>query len=386
MEPDFYRLSDLLSEEEARIQRTAEGFVQKEFVPLIQSHYRAGTFPVELIPRMGELGFFGANLPAEAGGVGISSVAYGLIMQELERGDSGLRSCASVQGGLVIYPIWRFGSGEQQARWLPLLTAGKAVGCFGLTETDYGSNPAGMITRAKKKGREWVLNGSKMWITNGSIADVALVWARDEEDTIRGFLVEKGTPGFSAPEMKGKLSLRASVTSELVLDEVRLPDSSRLPGAEGLKSALACLTQARFSIAWGVIGAARDCYRTALDYARERVQFSRPIAAYQLTQAKLVDMLQEITKAQTLVWQLGRLKDAGQMNHTQVSLAKRSNVVMAREVAHRAREILGANGISDEYPVMRHLMNMETVLTYEGTHEIHTLILGEKITGHSAFD
>lgn len=384
--PDFYNLQEQFTDEELQIQKTAHEFVQREFLPLIRDHYREGTFPTELIPRLGELGFFGPNLPEEGSGLGISNVAYGLIMQELERGDSGLRSFASVQGGLVMYPIYRYGSDEQRERWLPRLARGEVIGCFGLTEPDFGSNPAGMITRAHKEGEEWVLNGTKMWITNGSIADVAVVWAKDENDTILGFLVEHGMEGFSAPEMHGKLSLRASVTSELVFNDVHLPESSRLPGAEGLRAPLSCLTQARFGIAWGVIGAAIDCYQTALTYAQDRKQFQRPIAGYQLTQTKLVDMLQEITKAQLLALQLGRLKDAGKAHFTQVSLAKRNNVAMARDIARSAREILGANGITDDYPVMRHMSNLETVYTYEGTHEMHTLILGETITGLSAFE
>ena len=384
--PDFYNLQEQFTDEELQIQQTAHEFVQREFLPLIRDHYRAGTFPTEIIPKLGELGFFGPNLPEEAGGLGISNVAYGLIMQELERGDSGLRSFASVQGGLVMYPIYRYGSDEQRAHWLPRLARGAAIGCFGLTEPDFGSNPAGMITRARKDGKGWILNGTKMWITNGSLADVAVVWAKDEKDTILGFLVERGTEGFTAPEMHGKLSLRASVTSELVFNDVHLPESSRLPGANGLRAPLSCLTQARYGIAWGVIGAAIDCYQTALTYAQNRKQFQRPIAGYQLTQIKLVDMLQEITKAQLLALQLGRLKDAGKAHYTQVSLAKRNNVAMARDIARSAREILGANGITDDYPVMRHMANLETVYTYEGTHEMHTLILGENITGLSAFE
>ncbi len=384
--PDFYNLQEQFTDEELQIQETAHQFVQRKFLPLIRDHYRAGTFPREVVPRLGELGFFGPNLPEEAGGLGISNVAYGLIMQELERGDSGLRSFASVQGSLVMYPIYRYGSAEQRAHWLPRLARGAAIGCFGLTEPDFGSNPAGMITRARKVGKEWVLNGTKMWITNGSLADVAVVWAKDENDMIHGFLVERGTDGFTAPEMHRKLSFKASITSELVFNEVHLPESSRLPGAKGLRAPLSCLTQARFGIAWGVLGAAIDCYETALTYAQNRKQFKRPIAGYQLTQTKLVDMLQEITKAQLLAYQLGRLKDAGKAHFTQVSLAKRNNVAMARDVARSAREILGANGITDDYPVMRHMANLETVYTYEGTHEMHTLILGEKITGLNAFN
>ncbi len=384
--PDFYNLTDLLTEEELLIQQTAHDFVQEQFQPLIIDHHRNGTFPIELIPEIGNLGFLGANLPEEGGGAGVSNVAYGLIMHEFERGDSGLRSLASVQGGLVMYPIWKYGSDAQRKRWLPKLGSGEAIGCFGLTEPDFGSNPSGMLTRARRTREGWVLNGTKMWITNGSLADIALVWAKDEDDLIRGFLVEKGAPGFSAPEMRGKLSLRASVTSELVLEDVLIPEENVLPGVEGLKGPLSCLTQARYSIAWGAIGAAVDCYETALRYAKERQQFSRPIAGYQLTQAKLADMLEEITKALLLAIQLGRLKDSGKMNFTQVSLAKRNNVRVARDIARSAREILGANGILDEYPVQRHAMNLESVYTYEGTHEIHTLILGQAITGLPAFD
>ncbi len=384
--PDFYDLASELTSDEQLIQKTTRQFVEEQFMPVIAEHYRNGTFPQELIPQLGELGFLGAGLPEEASGAGISSVAYGLIMQELERGDSGLRSFASVQGGLVMYPIWRYGSEDIKAKWLPKLGSGEAVGCFGLTEPDFGSNPGGMITRAKRTSDGWLLNGSKMWITNGSIADVAVVWAKDDDGIVRGFLVEKDRPGFSAPIMHGKLSLRASITSELVLENVEIPDENRLSMVEGLKGPLSCLTQARYSIAWGVIGAAMHCYETALDYSKNRKQFSRPIAGYQLTQLKLVDMLQEITKAQWLTYQLGKLKDAGKMSFDHVSLAKRNNVSMARDIARSAREILGANGITEEYSVMRHMSNLETVYTYEGTHEMHTLILGESITGLKAFD
>ncbi len=384
--PDYYGITELLNEDELLIQKTAHEFVQNEFSPLIQEHFRKGTFPINIIPKMGKLGLLGSNFPEEFGGAGATNVAYGLIMQELERGDSGLRSFASVQSGLVMYPIWRFGSEEQKINWLPKLSKGDAVGCFGLTEPEFGSNPGGMLTRSKRDGDNWILNGTKMWITNGSIADVAVVWAKDEEGTIRGFLVEKEAEGFSSPEMHGKLSLRASVTSELVLDNVVVPESNRLPIAEGLKAPLSCLSQARYSIAWGAIGAAIDCYETALEYSKDRRQFSKPIAAYQLTQNKLVDMLQEITKAQLLAIQLGRLKDKGKENFTQISMAKRNNVAMARDIARSAREILGANGITDDYPIMRHIMNLESVYTYEGTHEMHTLIIGKDISGFDAID
>lgn len=384
--PDFYQITDLLTEEELAIQKTAHEFVQNEFMPIIQEHFREGTFPTTIIPRLGEIGVFGPTFPEEFGGAGVSNVAYGLLMQELERGDSGLRSFASVQGGLVMYPILEYGSEEQKKQWLPKLARGEVVGCFGLTEPEFGSNPGGMITKAIRDGNDWTLNGSKMWITNGSIADIAIVWAKDEDDIIRGFIIPKDTKGFSAPEMHGKLSLRASVTSELVLDNVMVSEKQRLPKAEGLKAPLSCLSQARYSIAWGAIGAAIDCYETALEYSKNRKQFSKPIGAYQLTQKKLVDMLEEITKAQLLAIQLGRLKDQGKASFAQISLAKRNNVAIARDIARSAREILGANGITDDYPIMRHIMNLESVYTYEGTHEMHTLIVGKEITGFDAIE
>lgn len=384
--PDFYNITDLLTEEELAIQKTAHDFVKKEFMPVIQEHFREGTFPVNIIPRLGEIGVFGPTFPEEFGGAGVSNVAYGLLMQELERGDSGLRSFASVQGGLVMYPIWKYGSDEQKEQWLHKLARGEAIGCFGLTEPEFGSNPGGMITKAIRDGNDWIINGSKMWITNGSIADIAIVWAKDDDNIVRGFLIPKDTKGFTAPEMHGKLSLRASVTSELVLDNVKVSEKQRLPKAEGLKAPLSCLSQARYSIAWGAIGAAIDCYETALEYSKNRKQFSKPIGAYQLTQNKLVDMLEEITKAQLLAIQLGRLKDQGRANFSQISLAKRNNVAMARDIARSAREILGANGITDDYPIMRHIMNLESVYTYEGTHEMHTLIIGKEITGFDAID
>lgn len=384
--PDFYNITDLLTEEELAIQKTAHDFVKKEFMPIIQEHFREGTFPTSIIPRLGEIGVFGPTFPEEFGGAGVSNVAYGLLMQELERGDSGLRSFASVQGGLVMYPIWKYGSDEQKEQWLHKLARGEAIGCFGLTEPEFGSNPGGMITKAKRDGDGWIINGSKMWITNGSIADIAIVWAKDDDNIVRGFLIPKDTKGFATPEMHGKLSLRASVTSELVLDNVKVSEKQRLPKAEGLKAPLSCLSQARYSIAWGAIGAAIDCYETALEYSKNRKQFSKPIGAYQLTQNKLVDMLEEITKAQLLAIQLGRLKDKGKANFSQISLAKRNNVAIARDIARSAREILGANGITDDYPIMRHIMNLESVYTYEGTHEMHTLIIGKEITGFDAID
>ncbi len=384
--PDFYNITDLLTEEELAIQKTAHDFVKNEFMPVVQKHFREGTFPITIIPKLGEIGVLGPTFPGKFGGAGVSNVAYGLLMQELERGDSGLRSFASVQGGLVMYPILEYGSEEQKKQWLAKLARGEIVGCFGLTEPEFGSNPGGMITRAKKDGNNWVINGSKMWITNGSIADIAIVWAKDEDDIIRGFIIPKDTKGFTAPEMHGKLSLRASVTSELVLDSVIVSEKQRLPKAEGVKAPLSCLSQARYSIAWGAIGAAIDCYETALEYSKDRKQFSKPIGAYQLTQKKLVDMLEEITKALLLGIQLGRLKDQGKANFAQISLAKRNNVAIARDVARSAREILGANGITDDYPIMRHIMNLESVYTYEGTHEMHTLIIGKEITGFDAIN
>lgn len=382
---DYYNFENLLSDEEIMIQNMARDFVENEVLPVINEHHRNSTFPRQLIPKMASLGFLGAAFPPEFGGAGLNSVAYGLLMQELERGDSAIRSFCSVTSGLVMYPIWRYGSDAQKKKWLPKLAKGEAIGCFGLTEPDYGSDPGGMITRAVKKGDKWIINGAKMWITNGSTADIAVVWAKDETGNVLGFLVEKGTPGFTTQEMKGKFSLRASDTGELIFSDCAVPEENRLPGADGLKAPLSCLTQARYGIAWGGIGSAMACYETALKYSKERIQFDKPIASFQLTQAKLVEMLVEITKGQALVVQLGRLKDKGVMKHTQVSLAKMNNVAVARRAAQLAREILGANGIIDEYPVIRHMMNIESVYTYEGTHDIHTLILGADITGISAF-
>lgn len=381
---DYYQLTNLLSEEEKLIQNTARQFVEDKFIPIITEYHRVGEFPVEIVKQLGELGFLGSTLPEEYGGAGLNNIAYGLIMQELERGDSGLRSFASVQGGLVIYPIYRFGSEEQKTKWLRSLISGYKIGCFGLTEPDFGSNPAGMKTTARKTSGGYRINGTKMWITNGSLADVAVVWAK-LDDTIRGFLVEKGTPGFQVQTIKGKFSLRASDTAELVFDECEIPEENMLPDTDGLKSPLKCLTQARYSIAWGTVGAAMACYDTALKYAQSRIQFDRPIAAYQLTQEKLVYMVTEITKAQLLNYHLAKLKDEQKMRSTHVSMAKRNNVEESLKIARMARSILGANGISDEYPVIRHMLNLETVSTYEGTHEIHTLILGEDITGIAAY-
>ncbi|MBI2619659.1 MAG: acyl-CoA dehydrogenase family protein [Ignavibacteriales bacterium] len=381
---DYYNSDDLLSEDEILVRNTIREFVDENVIPIIEKHYREGTFPMDLIPKMAELGLFGSTLPEKYGCAGMNNVAYGLVMQELERGDSGLRSFASVQSGLVMYPIFAFGSEEQKDNWLPQLASGKAVGCFGLTEPDFGSNPGGMITRAEKVKDGYVLNGAKMWITNGTIADIAVVWAKLNGE-IKGFLVEKGTKGYTAPEMTGKHSLRSSVTSELVFQDCRIPEQNILQKSGGLKSPLMCLTQARYGIAWGTIGSAMACYDTALRYAKSRIQFDKPIAAFQMTQEKLVYMLTEITKAQLLCVRLGRLKDQNKAKFTQISLAKRNNVHHALEIARMAREILGANGILDEYPVMRHSANLESVKTYEGTHEMHTLIIGEDITGIPAF-
>jgi glutaryl-CoA dehydrogenase len=386
---DFYNVDALLSEEERAVRDTVRGWVDDNLLPIIGDAYVQGKFPKQLIPGMAELGLFGANLPEEYGCAGLNNVAYGLIMQELERGDSGVRSFASVQGGLVMYPIYAFGSDEQKKKWLPPMASGKVIGCFGLTEPDYGSNPGGMITVAKETADGWVLNGAKMWITNGSTAQAAIVWAKtgalDDQNSIRGFIVPTDTKGFSAKDQKGKLSLRASDTSELVLQDVRLPKNALLPKSGGLKSPLMCLTQARYGISWGAVGAAMACYDEAVSYARNRVMFGKPIGAFQLQQARLADMLTEITKAQLLCLQLGRLKDAGTITPQQVSLAKRNNVAMATDIAREARRLLGANGILAEYQAMRHLANLESVYTYEGTHDIHTLVLGQEITGLSAF-
>jgi glutaryl-CoA dehydrogenase len=381
---DYLLVDSLLTEEELLVRQTARQFVDDQVLPRIKDCYNEGRFPHELIPLMGELGFFGANLEGY-GCAGLSNVEYGLIMTELERGDSGLRSFVSVQGALVMYPIHTYGTAEQKERWLPRLAVGEAIGCFGLTEPGFGSNPGGMTASAKRDGGEWVLNGEKTWITNGSSADVAVVWARADEG-IRGFLVEKGMPGYRTSDIHGKLSMRASVTSSLSFQDCRIPAANRLPGAAGLKSALGCLTQARYGIGWGVLGAAMDCYETARVYSIERKQFdNKPIASHQLVQEKLADMITGITQGQLLALHCGRLKDQGKLEAAHVSMLKRNNVAMALDCARAARDLLGASGIMDDYPVMRHLCNLETVKTYEGTDHIHCLVIGERVTGVAAY-
>jgi len=381
---DFMLSESRLSEEERMVRDTVRAFVEEQAMPLFLEHYENGTFPGELVEPMGELGIFGPTIEGY-GCAGMNNVCYGLMMQELERGDSGLRSFASVQSSLVMYPIYCYGSEEHKSKWLPELAKGKAIGCFGLTEPDYGSNPAGMVTTAVADGSEYVLNGAKMWITNGSVADVAVVWAK-LDGVVHGFIVERDRPGFEAREMKHKLSMRASDTSELILTDCRVPKENRIPVAGGLKFPLSCLKQARYGIAWGVIGAAMACFHEAREYSRDRIQFGKPIGAFQLTQKKLADMATEITLAQLLCLQLGRLKDDGMADFTHVSMAKRNNVRKALEIARETRSILGANGISGEYQCMRHMVNLESVDTYEGTYEIHTLILGNALTGLEAYE
>jgi glutaryl-CoA dehydrogenase len=381
---DYMLVDSQFSEQELLVRQTARRFVEERLIPLIRDCYREDRFPNEIIPELGELGFLGANLQGY-GCAGMNNVEYGLVMQEVERCDSGIRSFISVQGALVMYPILTYGSEAQKQRWLPELQAGRAVGCFGLTEPGFGSNPGGMLTKARKEGGDWILNGEKTWITNGSVAAVSLIWARTEEG-IRGFLVEKGTPGFTASDIHGKMSMRASVTSSLSFSDCRIPAAAMLPGAKGLKGPLSCLTQARYGIGWGTIGAAMDCYETARQYSTVRKQFDdRPIASHQLVQEKLAWMITEITKAQLLALHAGRLKDAGKLEAAHVSMLKRNNAAMALECARISRDLLGANGITDEYPVMRHLCNLETVKTYEGTDHIHALVIGERVTGISAY-
>jgi glutaryl-CoA dehydrogenase len=381
---DYYGIDELFSHEERMVRDTVRELVSTRVMPQIGKHWSAGTFPHELVPAFADLGLLGSSLTGY-GCAGASPTAYGLICQELERGDSGIRSFVSVQSSLVMYPIWAFGSEEQKQRWLPELAAGRAIGCFGLTEPDFGSNPAGMLTTATRTGAGYRITGTKRWITNGSVANVALVWAK-LDGVVRGFLVPTKTPGFAARDIHGKWSLRASVTSELVLEDCEVGEDALLPGVGGLRGPLSCLSQARFGICYGAVGAAMACYDEALSYAKDRVQFSRPIAGYQLVQQKLVDMVAEITKAQLLCLQLGRLKESGKLTPGQISLAKRNNVAIAREIARDARDILGANGVTDEYQCGRHMLNLESVYTYEGTHDIHTLVVGQDVTGLPAFD
>jgi glutaryl-CoA dehydrogenase len=386
---DYYQIEEMFSEEERMVRDVARRFVDDEFLPCIQKSFREGSFPMELVPRLGQLGFLGMTLPTQYGCAGLNSVAYGLVSQELERGDSGLRSFASVQSSLVMYPIYTFGSEKQKSFWLPRMAKAEAIGCFGLTEPDFGSNPGGMITRAKREKGGFILNGTKRWITNGSVSDVAVVWAKLEEDgkdVVRGFLVEKERKGFTRYDIEGKFSMRASITSELIFEDCWIPEENILPGSGGLKSPLMCLTQARYGISWGAIGAAIACYESAVDYAKNRVMFSKPIGGYQLVQSKLVWMVTEITKAQLLSLRLGRLKDSGKMRPEHVSMAKMNNVSIALHISRLARDILGANGITDEYPIIRHMLNLETVNTYEGTEDIHRLTIGRDITGLNAFE
>jgi glutaryl-CoA dehydrogenase len=383
---DYVDCDAMLSDEEKLARQTTRQFVEEQIIPIIEGCNRDGKFPMQLVPQLGELGFFGASLKGY-GCAGMSNVEYGLVIQELERGDSGLRSFVSVQSALVMYPIYTFGTDAQKDKWLPRMAKGEAIGCFGLTEPQFGSNPGGMLTRAVKKGNQYILDGEKMWITSGSIADVAVVWAKTEDGAVRGFLVEKGTPGFKAWDVHGKWSLRASVTSGLSMSDCAIPEANLLPGVQGLKGPLMCLNQARYGIGWGAIGAAMACYDTALQYAKTRKQFgNKPIASHQLVQDKLAWMITEITKAQLLALHVGRLKDKGKADHTHISMLKMNNVWMALETARKSRDVLGANGIVDDYCIMRHMNNLESVFTYEGTHDIHKLIIGEKVTGIAAFE
>ena len=381
---DFYRIDDLLTDEERMVRDTVRRFVDEQVIPIIDKHFEDATFPTQLIPQLAELGVLGGTLPEEYGCANMNNIAYGLVMQELERGDSGLRSFVSVQGALVMYPIFAFGSEEQKKKWLPLLASGSKIGCFGLTEPDHGSDPGGMETRARKTDKGFVLNGTKRWITNGTMSDIAIVWAKLDDD-IRGFIVETNSPGFQAPEIKNKLSLRASVTSDLIMDDVLIPEANLLPKSGGLKSPLMCLNQARYGIGWGAVGAAMACYECVVEYTKGRTQFDKPIAAFQLVQEKLAHILIEITKAQLVAWRLGRLKDEGKLHFAQTSLAKKNNVAMALDAARLSRDLMGANGITLEYPVFRHMCNLESVYTYEGTDHVHALILGEYITGFPAY-
>lgn len=384
--PDFYAIDSLLSEEQRLVRSSIRSFVNREISPFIEQWAQESTFPLAIVKKFGEVGAFGPTIPAEYGGGGLDYISYGLVMQEIERGDSGMRSTASVQGSLVMYPIYKFGTEAQRKKYLPRLASGEWLGCFGLTEPDYGSNPGGMITNLRDNGDHYILNGAKMWISNAPHADLAVVWAKDEEQRIKGVIVERGMKGFTTPETHGKWSLRASATGELVFDNVKVPKENLLPGRDGLGAPLACLDSARFGIAWGSIGAAMDCYESARRYAQERIQFGKPIGSFQLVQKKLAEMLTEITKAQLLNWRLGTLMNEGKATTAQISLAKRNNVHTALQIAREARQIHGAMGITGDYPIMRHMMNLESVITYEGTHDIHLLILGKEITGIQAFE
>lgn len=382
---DYYQMDDLLTDEQKLVREAARDWVNKEVKPIIEDQYERAEFPKHLLRGFGEIGAFGPYIPVEYGGAGLDQISYGLIMQELERGDSGIRSTASVQSSLVMYPIWKYGSEEQKQKYLPGLASGEMMGCFGLTEPDHGSNPGGMITNYKDMGDHYLLNGAKMWISNSPFADIAVVWAKNEEGRIHGLVVERGMEGFTTPETHGKWSLRASATGELVFDNVKVPKENLLPGRSGLGAPLSCLDSARYGIAWGVIGVAMECYDAALRYSQERIQFGKPIGGFQLQQKKLAEMITEITKAQTLTWRLGVLREEGRATSAQISMAKRNNVDMALAIAREARQIHGGMGISNEYPMMRHMMNLESVITYEGTHDIHLLITGHDVTGIAAF-
>lgn len=382
---DYYNVDALFGEELLLIRQSVRDWVKKEVSPIIEEYTNKAECPTHLFKGLAEIGAFGPSLPVEYGGQGLDEMAYGVIMQELERGDSGVRSMASVQSSLVMYPIYKYGSEEQKKKYLPKLGRGEYIGCFGLTEPDHGSDPGSMVTRIKDNGDHYILNGAKLWITNSPLADIALVWAKDDKDTILGMIIEKGTKGFSAPEIHGKWSLRASITGELVFEDVIVPKSQILPNIKGMKGPLSCLSKARYGIAWGAIGAALDCYDSALRYSKQRIQFGKPIGQFQLTQKKLAEMITEITKAQLLAWRLGSLANEGKASPAQISMAKRNNVAMALNIAREARQIFGGMGITNEYPIMRHMMNLETVLTYEGTHDIHLLITGMDVTGLDAF-
>ncbi|UOK43457.1 MULTISPECIES: acyl-CoA dehydrogenase family protein [Flavobacterium] len=383
--PDYYLLDDLLTDEHKLVRDAARAWVKKEVSPIIEEYAQRAEFPKQIVKGLGEIGGFGPYIPVEYGGAGLDQISYGLIMQEIERGDSGVRSTSSVQSSLVMYPIWKYGNEEQRMKYLPKLATGEWIGCFGLTEPDYGSNPGGMVTNFKDMGDHYLLNGAKMWISNAPFADIAVVWAKDESGRIHGLIVERGMEGFSTPETHNKWSLRASATGELIFDNVKVPKENLLPNKSGLGAPLGCLDSARYGIAWGAIGAAMDCYDTALRYSKERIQFDKPIGAYQLQQKKLAEMITEITKAQLLTWRLGVLRNEGRATTAQISMAKRNNVNMAIEIAREARQMLGGMGITGEYSIMRHMMNLESVITYEGTHDIHLLITGMDVTGFSAF-